>query len=112
MESTPPAEFFTIDLTIDSSPAPKENELHKASIAPVRSEADIQTKIRTSDHSYCVIIDEPTCDASPQHRRRSVTFASPIEHVLGAKVKPRLQVSPPRSVDHLFIHGEAEKLAF
>ncbi|KAG8217463.1 hypothetical protein J3R82DRAFT_5608 [Butyriboletus roseoflavus] len=90
VESTPRTETVTIDLTIDNSPAREESELHKASVDPVRSEANIQTKFRTSD---CIAVEEPASVPSPRHIRRSVTFASPIEYVLDKKVKSKMQVS-------------------
>lgn len=98
MESTPRKKIVTIDLTIDNSPAREKNELRKASVDPVRSEAIIQTKFRTSNQSDCVAMEEPASVSPSRHRRRSVTFASPIKYVLDKKVKSKTQVSSSRSV--------------
>jgi hypothetical protein len=103
MESIPRAETVTIDLTIDDSPAREKSELHKASGDLVRSEADIQTKFRAPDPSDCIAVEEPAFVPSPRHRRRSVTFASPIEYVLDKGVKSKTQVSSSRLVASSFL---------
>lgn len=103
MESIPRAETVTIDLTIDDSPAREKSELHKTSADLVRSEADIQMKFRTPDQSDCIAIEEPAFVPSPRHRRRSVTFASPIEYVLDKRVKSKTQVSSSRLVPSSFL---------
>jgi len=91
-------ETATIDLTIDDSPARNTNELHKASVDLVRS------KLRTPDRSDCIAIEESASVPSP-HRRRSVTFASPIEYVMKKKVKSKKQSSSSRLVPCSFSAG-------
>lgn len=97
MESTP-RETVTIDLTIDDSPAQEQSELHKTSVGPVHSEANLQTKLRTPEQSDSIAIGELASVPSPRRRRRSVTFASPIEYVLEKKVKSRTHVGSPMLV--------------
>lgn len=95
-ESRSRMETATIDLTIDDSPARNRNELHKASVDLARS------KHRTPD---CIAIEEPAF-APPPHRRRSVTFASPIEYVMNKKVKSKKQSSLSRLVPCSFLGDE------
>ncbi|KAH0830515.1 hypothetical protein J3R83DRAFT_1966 [Lanmaoa asiatica] len=97
IESTLRTKTVTIDLTIDNSPAREKSGIHKTSIDLVRPEADTQTKFRTSDRSDCIAMEEPASIPSPRHRRRSVTFASPIEYVLDKKVKYTTQANSSRS---------------
>lgn len=106
MESTPRTKNVTIDLTIDNSPAREKSELYKASVDLVRSGANIQAKSRTSDQSDCIAMEEPASVSSPRHRRRSVTFASPIEYVLDKKVMAKMQVDSSRSVACSFLAGK------
>ncbi|KAF8136299.1 hypothetical protein EV363DRAFT_727525 [Boletus edulis] len=93
VESTPRTEPVTIDLTIDESPAEEMSKLHKVSVDPACSEVDIRTKLKTPDSSDGITVEEPVFVPSPRHRRRSVTFASPIEYVLDKKAKCKAQVS-------------------
>ena len=103
MESTPRTETVTIDLTIDDSPARENNELQKVTVDSMPLEANIQKEFETPDPSDTIAIEESAFVTSPRHRRRNVTFASPIEYVLDKRVKSKMQISSSRLVAYSFL---------
>lgn len=80
IEPTLAEKTFTIDLTVDNSPPREKSGPHKAPIVFEGSELGAQTELRTPGPSDYIAMEEPTFGASHRHKRRSVTFASPIEY--------------------------------